>query len=98
MTKMDFATMILDRISAIFDRLRPNVIIIAVLVTWLLKDYGDALIKLLPKGSAEIVLTSLITTGVAGLIIAMQRMFEQASVPADTFERVIERVARRRDE
>ena len=80
-------------VERVFDRLRPNVLLVALLVTWLIMDFGDKLIALLTKEvDAEIivpVLTGLIGTGIGGLIMAMSRMFENPGVPADVHERVV---------
>ena len=78
-------------IERVLDRLRPNVLIIAGMVTFLIVDYGDKLIDKLPNGVSESVLTGLIGVGIGGLIAAMMRMFESPSVPADVHERMVNR-------
>lgn len=85
-------------LQLIFDRLRPNVIIVATLVTWITLDFGDKMILLLADVTdltAESIITilaTLIGVAIGGLIAAMVRMFEQANVPADSHERIIERI------
>ena len=85
-------------IEMILDKLRINVIIIAMIVAWIVVDFGDKLITLLDKDQVSpnlviTVLVALISTGVGGLIAAMVRMFESPSVPADTFERLMTRLS-----
>ena len=84
----------------ILDKLRINVIIIALLVTWIIIDFGDKLIGLLIN-SEDVdpqliitVLVGLISAGVGGLIAAMVRMFESPSVPADVHERIVKSKSR----
>lgn len=81
-------------VTLVVDKLRFNVLAIAVLLMFIITDFGDKLIGLL--GEAEVdpdliitVLVSLISVGIGGLITAMVRMFESPSVPADFAERVI---------
>ena len=82
-------------LSMVLDKLRVNVIIVAGLITWLIMDFGDKLISQLNKADAlppEViitVLTTLIGTGIGGLIVTMGRMFDSPSVPADTHERMV---------
>ena len=83
----------------ILDKLRINVIIIALLVTWIIIDFGDKLIGLLVHGDVDpqliiTVLVGLISAGVGGLIAAMVRMFESPSVPADVHERLVKSTMR----
>lgn len=78
----------------LLDRLRPNVLAVAFLVTWIIIDFGDKLIELLDTQKVDpdlivTVIVALISTGVGGLIAAMIRMFESPSVPADTHERMM---------
>ena len=62
---------------------------------YLIVDFGDKLIDLLADSKAvepELIITvivGLIGTGIGGLIIAMGRMFDSPSVPADTHERML---------
>ena len=69
-------------IEMIIDKLRINVLIVALLVTWLIMDFGDKLIGLLAgiegiTPAAIIgVISGLIGVGIGGLIAAMIRMFE----------------------
>ena len=84
----------LDVAERVFDRLRPNVLIIALLVTFLIHDFGDRLIAELKDADVSpqvliTALTGLIFTGIGGLIACMMRMFESPSVPADVFERMM---------
>ena len=78
----------------LIDKLRVNVVIVAVLITWIIIDFGDKLINLLGEGDIPVeaiiaALSLLIGTGIGGLITTMGRMFDSPSVPADTFERVL---------
>ena len=102
MTKMAILGQIVGRVMDVleraFDRLRPNVIIVALLVTFLIMDFGDKLIDKIPDAVGAEVLALLIGTGIGGLIACMMRMFESPSVPADTFERMMRgRVTDQRD-
>ena len=83
-----------ERLAAmVLDKLRINVILIALLVSWLIANFGHNLIGLLAKdtdGRLIIPLLSmLIGVGVGGLIAAMIRMFESPQVPADVHERMV---------
>ena len=84
---------LLDVLERGIDRLRPNVIIIALLVYYLIKDFGDKLINQIPEETSSdviiTILTALISVGVGGLLGAMMRMFESPSIPADVFERIM---------
>ena len=93
--------MLLGFVSSIsemlIDKLRVNVVIVAVLITWIIIDFGDKLIGLL--GDAEVpveaiiaVLSLLIGTGIGGLITTMGRMFDSPSIPADSHERLVEKL------
>ena len=84
---------VMDVLERVFDRLRPNVLIVAGLVTFLIMDFGDKLIstRFLIAVGAE-VLALLIGTGIGGLIACMMRMFESPSVPADVHERMMREV------
>ena len=98
-----FTMKMLELVERVFDRLRPNVIIIAGAVTFLIHDFGDKLILELKAADVppEVLLTALtglIFTGIGGLIACMMRMFESPSVPADVFERMMrERKEQNRD-
>ena len=96
--KMETFGQIVDRTmdvtERIFDRLRPNVIIVALLVTFLIMDFGDKLIAKIPETVGPEVLALLIGTGIGGLIACMMRMFESPSVPADVHERMIRSLAK----
>ena len=83
------ADRMLDVAERVFDRLRPNVIIVALLVTFLIMDFGNKLIDKIPEAVGAEVLALLIGTGIGGLIACMMRMFESPSIPADTFERMM---------
>ena len=74
------------------DKLRLNVVIIAVLVTFIIIDFGNKLITKLPDDIGPEVLALLIGVGIGGLIGAMTRMFESPSVPADVHERAIKAI------
>lgn len=78
------------------DKLRVNVVFIALMATWVTTDFGDKLIDLLGQSNKEIpieavvgVLGIVIGTGLGGLIAAMVRMFESPQVPADAHERMV---------
>ena len=85
-------------IDRFLDRLRPNVIIIAVLIAWLIADFGDKLIEKLPETVSSDILTALIGVGIGGLISALMRMFESASVPADVHERMMRELTEKQPE
>lgn len=102
-----FLESILDRVTGLiqmlFDKLRVNVILLALLITWIIIDFGDKLIGLL--GETEIpveaiiaTLSLLIGTGIGGLITILGRMFESPSVPADVFERITKYQVKRIDD
>ena len=87
----------------LLDKLRVNVVIVAVLVTWVIVDFGDKLIDLLKGADIEpelviTVLVGLIGTGIGGLIAAMIRMFESPSVPADVHERLVKSLAQDKED
>ena len=91
---MGFIERMVDTVDRVFDRLRPNVMMIAGLVTFLIHDFGDRLITELkvadlPPEAIMAVLTGLIFTGIGGLIACMMRMFESPSIPADVHERMM---------
>ena len=88
---------VMDVMERIFDRLRPNVIIVALLVTFLIMYFGEKLIDKISGDVGAEVLALLIGTGIGGLIACMMRMFESPSIPADTFERMM-RVRERSDD
>ena len=79
----------------LLDKLRVNVMGIAVILFFLIKDFGDKLITVLgdateiPPEAIIAVLGLLIGTGIGGLIAALIRMFESPGVPADVHERVV---------
>ena len=87
-----------DIVRQLFNgmKLRTNVIIIAALITWIIMDFGDAMIVLLgketdlPPEAIIAIMSMLIGTGIGGLIVAMTRMFESPQVPADTHERIVD--------
>ena len=85
-------------LEMVIDKLRINVLSVALLVTWLIMDFGNKLIGLLAgiegiTPAAIIgVISGLIGVGIGGLIAAMVRMFEAPSVPADVHERMFKEV------
>ena len=81
-------------IEMLLDKLRVNVIIMAVLITWLIMDFGDKLINRLPDTITSDVLSLLIGVGIGGLISALTRMFESPQVPADVHERLVKSLAK----
>ena len=89
-------------VEMILDKLRINVVILAFLVTWVITDFGDKLIRLLKHDETldpqliVTVLVGLISVGIGGLIAAMVRMFESPQVPADVHERMIKQLAKER--
>ena len=94
MTWADAVNKLLSLPEMVLDKLRINVVIVALLVTWIIVDFGDKLIQLLQDANVDpqliiTVIVGLIGTGVGGLIAAMIRMFESPNVPADLHERVV---------
>ena len=85
----DFTMKMLELVERVFDRLRPNVIIVALLVAFLIHDFGEKMIERISDDLSGEVLALLIGTGIGGLIACMMRMFESPSVPADVFERMM---------
>ena len=88
--------------AMLIDKLRVNVVIVALLITWIIIDFGDKLINLLGDGEVPVeaiiaTLALLIGTGIGGLITTMGRMFDSPSIPADTFERVVKDAQKRID-
>ena len=87
-------------IEMLIDKLRVNVVIVALLVTWIVLSFGGKLIDLLSGDNVEpetviAAFSLLIGVGIGGLISAMVRMFESPSVPADLHERVTETLSKR---
>ena len=91
----DTVQMMFDMIEMVFDKIRWNVMGIAVIIAWIITDFGDKLIALLEDSESVqpdlivTVIVSLISVGIGGLIMAMGRMFDSPSVPADTHERAL---------
>ena len=90
-------------VEMLIDKLRVNVVIVALLVTWIVLNFGDRLIDLLggSEVEAETVIAAfslLIGVGIGGLISAMVRMFESPNVPGDIHERLTKDLVRRRDD
>lgn len=90
-------------LEMIFDKIRWNVMGVALIIAWLLNDFGDKLIRLLKQSEVDpqliiTVIVGLISVGIGGLITAMVRMFETPSVPADVHERMIKALAKDDDE
>ena len=80
-------------IEILFERLRINVVIVALVIAFLVADFGAKLIGLLEgKGiPPELIITllsTLIGVGIGGLIAAMIQMFNSPQVPADVHERM----------
>ena len=78
----------------LLDKLRINVVIIALLITFIIVNFGDKLIAKLPGTVGPEVIALLIGTGIGGLIAAMVRMFESPSVPAEMHERLTKALSR----
>ena len=86
-------------IEMLLEKLRVNVMGIAVILFFLIKDFGDKLIGVLgdsevPPEAIIAVLGLLIGTGIGGLIAALIRMFESPQVPADVHERLVKSLAK----
>ena len=80
-------------LEMIFERLRINVVIVALVIAYLVADFGDKLIGLLggagiPPELVITLLSTLIGVGIGGLIAAMIQMFNSPQVPADVHERM----------
>ena len=90
---MNLLALIIDKtvglVAMILDKLRVNVVILALLITWIIMDFGEMLIDKIPATIGPEVLALLIGTGIGGLIAAMTRMFESPQVPADLHERLM---------
>ena len=90
---MNLLELIIDKavglVAMILDKLRVNVVILALLITWIIMDFGEMLISKIPGTIGPEVLALLIGTGIGGLIAAMTRMFESPQVPADLHERLM---------
>ena len=88
-------------VEMVFDKIRWNVMGIALIIAWIIIDFGDKLIGLLEAKAVDpqliiTVIVGLISVGVGGLITAMVRMFESPSVPAETHERLTKDLVRQR--
>ena len=99
---MGFWGGIVHLIEVVLDKLRLGVLTMAVLVTWIIIDFGDKLILLLDDADVDpqliiTVLVGLISVGVGGLIAALVRMFESPQVPADAFERIMKQIIEEKD-
>ena len=90
-------------IEVLLDQPRIYVIIVALLVTWTITDFGEKLIHILRKNDAVdpdlivTVLVGLISVGIGGLIATMVRMFESPQVPAATHERLMKQLTKEQD-
>ena len=93
-------------LELLFERLRINVVIVALVIAFLVNDFGDKLIGLLGGGGIppELIITllsTLIGVGIGGLIAAMIQMFNSPQVPADAHERIVkvlmDRIAEQRE-
>ena len=78
MTWADAVNKLLSLPEMVLEKLRINVVIVALLVTWIIVDFGDKLIQLLQDANVDpqliiTVIVGLIGTGVGGLIAAMIR-------------------------
>ena len=78
----------------LFEKIRWNVMGIAVILAWIITDFGDKLISLLEDSKVDpelivTVLVGLISVGVGGLIAAMVRMFDSPSVPSEIHETLL---------
>ena len=86
-------------IEILFERLRINVVIVALVIAFLVQDFGDKLIGLLdgagiPPELIITLLSTLIGVGIGGLIAAMIQMFNSPQVPADVHERLVKALAK----
>ena len=84
-------------LEMLFERLRINVVIVALVIAFLIHDFGDKLIALLATAGIppELIITllsTLIGVGIGGLIAAMIQMFNSPQVPADVHERMFKEV------
>ena len=82
-------------LELLFERLRINVVIVALVIAFLVQDFGDKLIGLLsgagiPPELIITLLSTLIGVGIGGLIAAMIQMFNSPQVPADSHERIVQ--------
>ena len=89
-----FGNGVMRMVEMLVDKMRVNVLLIALLIYALVGDFGERLINIMDKSqvSEDVIITvlvALISTGVGGLIAAMVRMFESPSVPADVHERLM---------
>ena len=93
-------------LELLFERLRINVVIVALVIAFLVQDFGDKLIGLLsgagiPPELIITLLSTLIGVGIGGLIAAMIQMFNSPQVPADSHERIVQalmdRIAEQRE-
>ena len=97
-----FGSGFMQLVEMLIDKLRVNVVIVALLVTWIVINFGDRLIDLLGGSQVEpetiiAAFSLLIGVGIGGLISAMVRMFESPNVPADIHERLTKALVTRRD-
>ena len=96
-----FGNGLLRLAEMVFDKIRWNVMLVALIIAWIIIDFGDKLISLLEAEDVDpqliiTVLVGLISVGLGGLITAMVRMFESPSVPADLHERLTKDLVRQR--
>ena len=78
-------------VELLVEKLKINVLAIAVLVTIIILSFGDSLMGKLGEDSSESMVTllsTLIGVGIGGLIAVMVRIFESPNVPADMHERM----------
>ena len=86
-------------IEILFERLRINVVIVALVIAYLVNDFGDKLIGLLAGQGIQpeliiTLLSTLIGVGIGGLIAAMIQMFNSPQVPADVHERIVKELTK----
>ena len=73
----------------LIEKIRWNVLAMAILIAYLIKDFGDKLIERLPENIQTDVLIAIVGVGIGGLLASLSRMFDSPSVPADMHERVV---------
>ena len=82
-------------LELLFERLRINVVIVALVIAFLVHDFGDKLIGLLRRwwDTAGVDNHPAINAdrrlNIGGLIAAMIQMFNSPQVPADSHERIV---------
>ena len=81
----------------LFEKLRINVIFLALLVAFLTLEFAQMLVPKLPDLLSGEILALLIGVGIGGLLTTMQAMFGGPSVPSDAHERMMMAMMERLD-